>query len=210
MSTRAYGDSGNNDDRLLHILAAGGTSAFERLFLRHYVPVYRVAYGLVGRREIAEDLVQETFLELYRTPPTLSEGMSLLAWLCRVALNKGHNALRGERRSQSREERVLLQTISPAPFDPEVEILRSEEQARVRDALAQLPERQAKILLLRHAGLSYAEVASLVEVAPTSIGTLLARAAQAFREAYLRSEHPRPLQTRAPEPAPHMVERTER
>jgi RNA polymerase sigma-70 factor (ECF subfamily) len=170
-------------DRLLH----GDKLAFETLFLRHHAGVYRVLYGLVRVREWAEDLAQDTFLELYRNPPRAYEGSSLLAWLCRVALNRGYNSIKGEDRSRQRAERVegLARGTAPAEHsDPSVEVLRAEENRRVREVLASLPERQGRLLLLRYAGLSYAECAGALEVAPGSIGTLLVRAEKAFREAY--------------------------
>ena len=58
----------------------------------------------------------------------------------------------------------------------------------VRRALAMLSERQVQVLLLRQAGLTYAEIAVTLEVAPSSVGTLLARAERAFRDAYIRTE----------------------
>jgi RNA polymerase sigma-70 factor (ECF subfamily) len=102
----------------------------------------------------------------------------------------GRNALRTERRAGIREERVALQEryTDGEWSDPEAAALRNEQQSRVRDALAQLPERQMKLLLLKNAGLAYAEIAHLLEVAPGSVGTLLARAGRAFQEAYARSE----------------------
>ena len=180
----------DTDEHLLHRLARGDAASFEQLFLRHYATVYRVAYGLVGRRDVAEDLAQDTFLQLYRRPPLQRDSISLPAWLCRVVLNRGHNALRTERRAGTREERVAIQERSTGGewSDPEAAALRNEQQNRVRDALAQLPERQMKLLLLRNAGLPYAEIAQLLDVAPGSVGTLLARAGRAFQEAYGRSE----------------------
>jgi RNA polymerase sigma-70 factor (ECF subfamily) len=180
----------DTDDQLLHRLAQGDAGAFEQLFLRHYGIVYRVAYGLVGRRDVAEDLAQDTFLKLYRQPPKHGDTLSLPAWLCRVVLNRGHNAIRSERRAANREERVAFQGWSTGGdwSDPEAAALRNEQQNRVRDALAQLPERQMKLLLLRNAGLSYPEIARLLDLAPGSIGTLMARAGRAFQQAYSRSD----------------------
>jgi RNA polymerase sigma-70 factor (ECF subfamily) len=184
------------DGQLLNRLALGDDAAFECLFMRHHGPVYRVVYGLVDRRDLAEDMTQETFLELYRQPPSLREDTTLRAWLCRVALNKSRNSLRGERRAQERERRVFADPTGQE-YDPEVLLLKSEEQARVRDALAQLTERQRTILLLRHAGLSYAEVGAMAEVAAGSVGTMLLRAERAFMEVYKRGGHdadPYPLE----------------
>jgi RNA polymerase sigma-70 factor (ECF subfamily) len=163
----------------------GDDAAFDCIFLRYYERVYRVAHGLVGRREEAEDLSQETFLEMYRHPPEIRDGSTLLTWLCRVALNRGYNALRGERRERQRLEQLDGPT---EPADPLAVLLRAEENARVRDALAQLPERQHRLLALRYAGLSYGEVAAVLEVAPGSIGTMLVRAERAFMEAYKSAE----------------------
>jgi len=76
----------NSDEQLLDGVRRGDDAAFESLFLRHYSQVYRVLYSLVGGREQAEDLAQETFLALYRQPPALEMGATLIAWLCRVPL----------------------------------------------------------------------------------------------------------------------------
>lgn len=177
----------DSDSALLERMLHGDDLAFEALFLRHYAGVYRVLYGLVRAREWAEDLAQDTFLELYRNPPQSRQGSSVLAWLCRVALNRGYNSLKGEDRSRHRAERVARGELAlrhAEQPDPTVEVLQAEEHSRVREVLASLPERQSRLLLLRHAGLSYAECAEALEVAPGSIGTLLVRAEKAFREAY--------------------------
>ncbi|MEN9937548.1 MAG: hypothetical protein RLZZ387_4127 [Chloroflexota bacterium] len=171
----------DSDARLLERLRRGDEAAFEQLFERHYATVYRALFGLLGSREASEDLAQETFLALLSSPPRRDAGASLAAWLCRVALNRAYNALRSERREHARAERLA----EPAQADgPEEHAARAEDQARVRAALARLPERQARLLLLRHAGLSYAEVAQALEVAPGSVGTLLARAERAFVAIY--------------------------
>lgn len=171
------------DLQLIERARRGEQDAFEQLFLAYYGPVYRVAYGLVASREEAEDLVQETFLALYSDPPHLRPGSSLVAWLCRVALNRGYNALRSARRSRERLELVGRLDVGVAD-GPEGEFLRVERQGQVRAALAALPERQSHLLLLRYAGLAYAEIAEILHVAPGSIGTLLARAERAFVAAF--------------------------
>ena len=171
----------NTDDLLLERLREGDAAAFESLFLCYHAQVYRVLYSLMGNREEAEDLVQETFLTLYRQPPPPKADAPLIAWLCRVALNTGYNALRGARRERRRIERIAA---PPESVDPHAELLRTEERVRVRAALARLPERQSRLLLLRYAGLSYAEIAAALGIAPGSVGTLLARAERAFLASY--------------------------
>jgi RNA polymerase sigma-70 factor, ECF subfamily len=100
-----------------------------------------------------------------------------------VALNCGYNALRGQQRSRGRDERLAE---PPEQVDPHGEAVRAEERAWVRAAIAELPERQGRLLLLRYAGLSYAEIADALDIAAGSVGTLLARAERAFAAAYER------------------------
>jgi RNA polymerase sigma-70 factor (ECF subfamily) len=101
----------------------------------------------------------------------------------RVALNRGYNALRGQRRAQQRIARLAE---PPAQIDPQAELARAEDRALVRAAIAELPERQGQLLLLRYAGLSYGEIAGALDLAPASVGTLLARAERAFEATYVR------------------------
>ncbi len=175
----------DSDEELLERLCRGDDTAFENLFLRHYDKVYRVVHHLVADRHEAEDLVQETFLALHQHPPRLPSGAPLVAWLCRVALNRGYNILRGRRRGEAQ----LRHLAPPVPIsEPDAEVLRREEQAGVRETLARLPERQSQLLLLRHAGLSYGEIAAALRIAPGSVGTLLVRAERAFLESHTRGK----------------------
>jgi len=173
------------DAALLRNLHAGETAAFEALFRRYYRRIYGLLYRLAG--DEAEDLAQEVFLRLYDRPP-MASGTDLGAWLHRVATNLGYNALRA--RSRRRSYRDLLAKVTggtgwqhPEP-GPEAQAVQTEQQRRVRAALARLKKRQAALLTLRYSGLRYREIAGVLGVAPGSVGTLLARAERAFEEAY--------------------------
>lgn len=165
-------------------------AGFDALFVAHYETVYRLLYRITGTREEAEDLAQETFLRLHRSrtlwAAPAAEGQNLRGWLLRVATNLALNALRSRVRRRQREERIghesaLLASTAPDPADAAV---RADERDRVRRVLARIPERQARLLLLRYAGLSYREVAQALNMAPGSVGATLARAEAAFQAAY--------------------------
>lgn len=160
---------------------------FEALFQAHYEGVYRLLYRIVGTREEAEDLAQETFLRLNSAlaRQSLPDG-GLRPWLYRVATNLALNVLRAEGRRQQRQETVARLALAERsrPEDPAEAALRADERAIVRQALALLPERQAQLLLLRHAGLHYRELAEVLSLSPGSVGTLLARAEMAFEKAF--------------------------
>lgn len=173
----------DSDRHLLAWVRLRDASAFEELFRRYYRPVRQLLYRMHADDDLADDIAQETFVALYTHPPQLQMDDAMLrAWLFRVALNRGYNALRSRRRGEAR-----LPTLyeGERELDPEAVALRNEERARVQAALATLPERQAKLLILRQQdGLKYAEIAAILEVAPGSVGTLLVRAERAFELAW--------------------------
>jgi RNA polymerase sigma-70 factor (ECF subfamily) len=185
-------ETADSDRHLLARIRQGNEAAFEALFRRYYGPVHGLLFRMLGDGDVADDLAQETFVALYTHPPQLQlDGEAIRAWLYRVALNRGYNALRSQRRGQAR----LAGMQSPdLELDPEAVAVQAEERARVQAVLATLPERQAKLLALRQEDLKYAEIAAVLEVAPSSIGTLLVRAERAFQLAW---NHATPNSNRA-------------
>jgi RNA polymerase sigma-70 factor (ECF subfamily) len=169
-----------SDNILVERLGRGDIRSFEILFYRHYDRVYGLLFRLIGNRQEAEDVTQEVFIRLYRQPFEGRREHNLSAWLYRVATNMGYNHIRGRKRRWSRN-RLLVPDTSEKQGDPAEEAAASETREKVRAVLAQLPERQTQLLLMRQMGFSYAELADIIGVAPGSIGTLLARAADAFR-----------------------------
>ncbi len=165
-------------------------SRFDALFERFYPEVFGLIHRVLGDRMETEDTLQETFLkladdELITARPDPEVG----AWLRRVALNAAFNRLRADRRARARLERVGLQERADADTErgsPATLLLRQEERAAVRRALAEVPERQRECLLLRHSGYSYLEIAQTLGIAVGSVGVLLARAEHAFRTTYRR------------------------
>jgi len=146
--------------------------------------VYRRLHYLVGERAAAEDLTQEVFLKLYRKPPR--ERDNLGGWLLRVAANLAYNRLRGEERSRRREEGQYRGEAGVIPLEEAV--IRGQEARLVHQCLARLPPRGRICLLLRSAGHSYAEIAAVIQVDRSSVGTILARARRQFASLYSELE----------------------
>ena len=164
---------------------------FEAVFRRRYAELYGLAWRLLGDREEAEDVVQETFLKLTGAPVLERPEEEVAAWLRRVCINASYNRLRGRRRAAERLQRAARLERVGEPSDdggPHERVLQVERAAAVRRALAALPERQRACLLLRHAGYAYAEIAATLEVAVGSVGVLLARAERAFKRSYEEHE----------------------
>jgi RNA polymerase sigma-70 factor (ECF subfamily) len=158
------------------------TSAFEDLFDQHWNRVWGVLFRLTGDQDEAEDLALEAFWRLYRRPP---QDLNLAGWLYRVATHLGLNALRSRKRRRRYEEEAGYLEANPRDrFDPAAEVELAEQRRSVRQVLAGMNARSAQLLVLRHSGLSYAEIAAALGVAATSIGTLLARAEADFEKRY--------------------------
>lgn len=172
-----------SDSILLERVGQGDEASFEILFYRHYDRIYGLLFRLLGNRTEAEDVTQEVFLRLYRRPLRGRREHNVGGWLYRVATNMGYNHLRSTKRRWGRNT-LLVPDVTDAAVQPADKAIQEETKAVVRTALARLPQRQTQMLLLRQMGLSYAELATACDVAPGSVGTLLTRASQAFREAY--------------------------
>lgn len=173
----------SDERRLVTVASSGSGDSFDAVFLRHWHVVYAVLFKLVGTREEAEDLAQETFLRLYRQPLPATRSNNVGGWLYRVATNLGYNALRGRRRRDAREIRATDDSATqPLPLD---DVLAREQREEVRQALADLTERQQACLVLRHEGFSYSEIAEALGVSSGSVGTILARAEAELRRRYL-------------------------
>jgi len=159
--------------------------SFEAVFQEHWSRVFGVLYRLVGNRAEAEDLALETFWRLYQHPPAHED--NLTGWLYRVATNLGYNALRALKRREHYEQKAGIEVLDDAPpSDPSVEVERAQNREQVSRVLVRMKPRSARILILRHSGLSYAEIAAALNIHPGSMGTLLARAEREFEQRFMR------------------------
>lgn len=149
----------------------------EQVFRAAYPRVVAVAARVLGSRDGAEDVAQEVFLAFGRSSVPAGEA---LGWLSVASAHTALNHLRAGRRRASREEAATGgEAVWPDAADTVVTL---DERRRVRAALARLPRRQAVALVLRHSGLSYAEVAAALDLSPGSVGTTVRRAESALRK----------------------------
>jgi RNA polymerase sigma factor (sigma-70 family) len=157
----------------------GSLSAFERFFREQYPVVVRIAFGVTGEAQAAQDVAQDVFISAFRRFPEPGESDHACAWVRVAAAHMALNAIRGERR---RDRRQQLAGAGVPPMGPEETVLDREARTEVRRALGRLPRRAATVLVLRHNGLSYAEVAEAMNVKVGHVGTMLRRAESALRK----------------------------
>jgi len=150
----------------------------DEVFRRDYQRVVAVAARVLGSRDQAEDVAQEVFLSFSRSTVPAGEAGG---WLCVAAAHTALNLLRSGRRRASREEIAAAAAEHAVVSDLAETVVTLEERSRVRAALAELPRKQAVALVLRHSGLSYADVAAALDLSPGSVGTTVRRAESALR-----------------------------
>jgi RNA polymerase sigma-70 factor (ECF subfamily) len=143
----------------------------EAVFRSDYARVVGVAARVLGSRDSAEDVAQEVFLSFGRSSVPAGEARG---WLTVAATHTALNLLRSGRRRGAREQ-VADDGPAIVPDVADLVVSRDERRA-VRAALSRLPHRQAAALVLRHSGLSYAEVATALDLSPGSVGTTVRRA----------------------------------
>jgi RNA polymerase sigma-70 factor (ECF subfamily) len=154
----------------------------DEVFRRDYPLVVGVAARVLGSRESAEDVAQDVFLSFSRSSVPADEARG---WLSVAAAHTALNALRSGRRRASREETAAA-AEDIVVSDVADTVVTLEERSRVRAALARLPHKSAVALVLRHSGLSYAEVAAALDLSPGSVGTTVRRAESTLRKELIR------------------------
>ena len=157
------------------------TFDFETFFHVHYDRIARAVARVVGDPARAEEIAVEALWKFWRNPKAAQAGRAT-GWLYRTAVRMAIDELRKEARRIRNESR---QAIRPVGQTPEEAHAAEEERNRVRLVLASLSPRQAELLLLRSRDLSYADVAAALSLNPSSVGTLISRAQQAFRKEYV-------------------------
>jgi len=154
---------------------------FDALFTTSYRRLARLLYRVTGDIGRAEEVASEAFWRLYCHPP--GAATNLEGWLYRTGLRLALDQLKKDRRRARYE---ALASIFGFASSPHQVLEQNEERTRVRQVLGALKTDQIGLILLRVEGLSYAELAAALGLNPASVGTLLARAEEAFRKEYVR------------------------
>jgi len=129
--------------------------------------VSRTAAGILGSADAAEDVAQQVFIKVWQKLPTV-RASSFDSWLYRITVNAAIDTLRRQPAAEP-----LSAQIASLARSPEESTVQFSEQERVRAAVAQLPERTRAALILReYEGLSYKEIATMLEI---PVGTVMSR-----------------------------------
>ena len=154
---------------------------FETTFDELHPGLFRYCHRLTGDPDLADDVAQEAFVRLYEHRVE-GEEHGIRAWLFRTATHLVRDRYRV---AENRRRLLEANPVRPGGLEPpDRPVERAEDVTRVRAALEGLSERDREMLLARYEGFSYREIAEAFDVAPGSVGTLLARAERRFVGVY--------------------------
>jgi RNA polymerase sigma factor (sigma-70 family) len=191
-----------SDGALVQQALAGDQRAFEALVRRYNVPLFNFICHCLGDYDLACDVSQQVFLQLYISMPTLRTGEPLKAWLFQVARNRCLDELRRKRAIHFSELEATNDDddLSPLAIMPDTRPLpdeiaeRHDLQSALRQAIEALPPKFRSVVLLRYAGqLSFSEIGKTLNMPEATAKTYFQRARPLLRNA-LASQW-RPQQT---------------
>ena len=162
------------DGELLALVERGEPGALAGLYDRHAPAVYSLAYRVVGERQAAEDLVQDTFLKVWRSAGSYKVARgSVRTWMLSIVHNQAIDQLRSAASRRRTQELVELSAISHQPSEAFAEAWRGSRRDQVREALKALPPEQLEVLEMSYfSGYTHAEIAELLGL---SLGTVKSR-----------------------------------
>ncbi len=190
------------DQRLIAGLQATDQDAYETLIRRFQTPVYNLAWRLLNDPSDAADVVQETFLKVFRSVGNFRGDSSLRTWVYRIAVNESHNRRRWLFRHRRGEtgleetfedsdgrERPLVDS-GESPFDF---TMNREAQILMEEGLAAVsPVFRAALVLREVDGLSYDEIAEILEVSIGTVKSRIMRGREALRRYLANRLEPEP------------------
>jgi RNA polymerase sigma-70 factor (ECF subfamily) len=185
---------------LLGKAQGGNLFAFEEIVRRYQRRVYGVAYRIVRRRDVADDVTQETFIRAWEKLSSYDVSRPFGPWVCRIAANLAVNHVRSPLAREQELPEGHGESSSPAP-GPLQGVLDAEAQRVLAEALAGLPREQRAVFVLRvNEEMSYQEIAEALQLSIGTVMSRLHRAREKLREALLPYLGPDAVRAQAGEP----------
>lgn len=192
-STGSPKEAGLSRDRRDHAwlsaIQRGDTGAFESLFREYHPRLCNFAYRFAGSREIAEELVQETFMYVWQRRDTLDIRGSVSTYLFSSIRNAAVSFLRHEK-VVALHHAETTRLFTPGGGNAQQEMEANETASAVRASVARLPEGARMVFTLhREQGLTYREIGEVLGISPKTVDNQMGRALKALRK-YLGPHRP--------------------
>jgi RNA polymerase sigma-70 factor (ECF subfamily) len=173
----------DEDNELINRIRLGDTVAFETLYHKYKGPVYRTALAIIRDPQVAEEILQDCFLRVYRYIDRVNGNYPLAPWLHRITVNLCYNRLERKRHFSVPLEDVVGFLRLDARHLPESTVERKELRTMVREHIAQLsPKYRAVLVLYYLQGFSQKEVAAILDCPVGTVKSRLHYACRKLRE----------------------------
>ena len=185
------------EDALLKAFRSGDDTAFDALIGMYSAKLYKVAYALLGSRQDAEEVVQDTFLRAYRALRTFRGESSLETWLHRITLNLARNKYQWNRRrgeglnvsltagddSDGESGAENEQDVPDRRMEPDVVLEQDEIGTNIMKALNSLPDNLRETMVLRHVNdMPYELIAQKLDCKVGTVKSRLSRGREMLRD----------------------------
>lgn len=185
-----------SDNKLIEEFKSGCENAFDELVMRYASRLFQLAYGLLGNRQDAEEVVQDTFVRIHKFLNTFRGDASFSTWIYRIAINLSRNKYQWNRRrgfelnvslsrqsGDAEDEQEGDWNLSDPSLSPDKLVQEKEIEHSVMNTIDKLPEKLKEAIILRHVGnLSYEKIAELLDCRIGTVKSRIARAREILRK----------------------------
>ncbi len=179
-------DDNVSDEALMLLCQKGRQEALDILYQRHYKPVFLFILRIIQDRDLAEDLIQETFIRIYNNRDSWQPRSKFTSWMYRIARNicidekrrywnrrvqmDSQITPRGNGHSNAGYENSILDRVEDTSADAHTQFVKKLDEEIIKKAINQLsPEQREVIILNKYQGLSYMEISEILGATPESI-----------------------------------------
>lgn len=178
------------ESRLAKLAAGGDRNAFAELVDLYKDKIYHLAYRMLYNQQEAEDIVQETFLRVFKNLDRYDQNQKFSTWIFRIGTNLCIDRLRRRKMTYSLDAQITdsegvngYGMLSDDELGPEGKVVLSETQQQIRKAIDALPEKYKSIVILRYLhDLSLQEIGDILQMPVTTVKTRVHRGREFLRK----------------------------
>jgi RNA polymerase sigma-70 factor (ECF subfamily) len=173
------------DSQIIEKVKAGETELFSELVQKYQNKIFAYVYKIVNHKEEAEDIVQETFIKVYKNLNSFDADRKFSSWLYRISHNETINYLKKNKKVTTLYYQEGDYLFNSLKYEKDLikELITKEDDQRLKMVLEKLPFKYKEVIILKYLeDKSYEEIAQILNKPINTIGTLINRAKKHLKE----------------------------
>jgi RNA polymerase sigma-70 factor (ECF subfamily) len=187
-------ESRTEDARLIQRALRGDQFAYKQLMKKYHDPIFNLVYRMIHDKQQVEDLTQETFVKAFASLKYFNEEYAFSTWLYKIATNSSIDFIRKKKlntfsidKPVAMEESDYSFELPDTTYQPDKTLIQHQRSTLIEEAIAQLPEKYRKVIILRHTEeRDYAEIAKMLKLPIGTVKAHIFRARELLNK-YLRN-----------------------